>query len=344
MKPTVKDIAKIANVSPGTVSNALNNRKGVSDDIKQLVFKVAKELGYSKEVPTERNTVRFVIFKRHGYVVSDTPFFASLIEGIEKECRMQGHEMLISHVNTYDEDYREIVNNINNDYSSGLLLLATEMYPEDLDLFGSNGVPVVVLDSYFRNRDFDSVLINNVDASYKATSYLIENGHTDVGYLCSSVHINNFYFRKQGFLEALKEHGLKVDEKFQIFLEPTMEGSYRDMKAMLEEKSTALPTAFFADNDIIAFGAMRAMKEKGISIPKDISVVGFDDMPFCEITSPRLTTIKVYKQEMGSIAVRRLMQKMNGKDNTIQKVEIGTQLVIRDSVLQVTSKTQPPQP
>jgi len=335
MKPTIKDIAKAANVSPGTVSNALNNKKGVSDEIKQLVFKVAKELGYSKETPNDRNTIRFVIFKRHGYVVSDTPFFSSLIEGIEKECRMQGYEMLISHVNISDEDYKETISNINNDYYSGLLILATEMATEDLELFGGNGAPVVLLDNYFRNCSFDCVLINNIDAAYRGTSHLIENGHKDIGYLHSSVYINNFYFRKQGYLEALSEHGLRADERFELCLEPTIEGSYRDMRSLLEGGGLDMPTAFFADNDIIAFGAMRALKEKGVKIPEDVSIVGFDDMPFCEITSPRLTTIKVFKQEMGSIAVKRLLQKMNGRESVVQKIEVATELITRESVKKV---------
>lgn len=337
MKPTVKDIAKAANVSPATVSNALNNKKGVSDEIKQLVLKVAKELGYSKEGPNNRNTIRFIIFKRHGYVVSDTPFFSSLIEGIEKECRMQGYEMLMSHVNISDKDYKETISNINNDYSSGLLILATEMIREDLELFGGNGAPVVLLDSGFRNCNFDCILINNVDAAYKATSYLIENGHKDIGYLHSSAYINNFFFRKKGYLEALSEHGLKADKKFELCLEPTIEGSYKDMRMLLQSGRLVLPTAFFADNDIIAFGAMRALKEKGVRMPEDVSIVGFDDMPFCEITSPRLTTIKVFKQEMGSIAVKRLLQRMNSNEQVIQKIEVGTELVIRESVKKVSS-------
>lgn len=332
MKPTVKDIARAANVSPGTVSNALNNRKGVSEEIKQLVFKTAKELGYSRENSSDRSTIRFIIFKRHGYVVSDTPFFSSLIEGIEKECRMQGYELLISHVSTGDTDFKETIGSINGDYNSGILILATEMTPEDVALFGGNGVPVVLLDSCFINSPYDCVLIGNTDAAYNATGYLIEKGHKQIGYLHSSAYINNFYFRRQGYAEALRDRGLKEEESFRLCLEPTMEGAYRDMKAALEKETLALPTAFFADNDIIAFGAMRALKEKGLRIPEDISVVGFDDMPFCEITSPRLTTIRVFKQEMGSIAVKRLLQRMSGKEQVVQKIEIGTELVMRESV------------
>lgn len=333
MKPTVKDIAKAVNVSPATVSNALNNRKGVSDGIKEVVFKAAKELGYLKESWNDINTIRFVIFKRHGYVVSDTPFFSSLIEGIEKECRTQGYGMFISHINLRDNDYKEILNNVRNDRSTGLLVLATEMLPEDMELFGCQGMPVVLLDNYIRNSSYDFVLIGNTDASYKATTYLIENGHTEIGYLHSSIYINNFYFRKQGYIEALSEHGLRVDKSGEILLEPTVEGAYRDMITALEKRNTALPTAFFADNDTIAFGAMRALKVKGFKIPGDVSIIGFDDMPFCEITNPRLTTTKVFKHEMGSIAVKRLLEKLSRNDDTIQKIEVGTELIVRDSVL-----------
>lgn len=338
MKYKIADIASIAGVSKATVSNALNKKKGISADTRRMILRIAKDIGYYKDFGknTVSKTIRYVIYKRHGYVVSDTPFFSSLIEGIEKECRMQGYEMLISHVNTSYNDYREIIKNINNDYSTGLLLLATEMHPEDLELFEIGNVPVVIIDSYFKAMAFDSVIINNTDAAYKATSYLIENGHRDIGYLQSPICITNFYYRKQGYLDALNEHGLKADKKFQIPLESTMEGSYRDMKKLLDEKKIDLPTAFFADNDIIAFGAMRAMKEKGIKIPQDVSVIGFDDMPFCEITSPRLTTIKVFEQEMGSMAVKRLLQKLEGDNGIQQKIEFGTKLIVRDSVLKIT--------
>ncbi len=332
MKLTVKDIAKAANVSPATVSNALNNRKGVSEEIKQHVLKTARELGYSKETSADKNGIRLVIFKRHGYVVNDTPFFSSLIEGIEKECRLQGYELLISHVSIMDKDFKEILAGLNNDSSSGMLLLGTEMIHEDLDLFSNYRNPIVLLDSCLRSSTTNSVLINNEDASYRATSYLIENGHTEIGYIGSSAFIKNFFYRRQGFLDALHESKIAVKQEYLVSVEPTMEGAYRDMSVFLQNNKS-LPTAFFADNDTIAFGVMRALKEKGINIPNDVSIIGFDDMPFCEITSPRLTTVKVFKQEMGSAAVKRLMTLMLESSGPAQKIQINTELIIRDSVL-----------
>jgi DNA-binding LacI/PurR family transcriptional regulator len=336
MKNNITDIASIAGVSPATVSNALNDRKGVSEETKQKILAIAKELGYYKEANAsiDPKNIRFVIYKKHGMVVADTPFFSSLVEGIENECRTQGYELLISHV--YHSECEKLVNILNTEYSQGLIILATEMYPEDLKPFRTLDIPIVLLDSQFKGENFDCIVINNMDAAYKATKYLIQNGHRKLGYLHSSVHINNFHYRKLGFLDALQEAKLEFNAEFDFLLEPTMEGAYRDMKMILAAMDTELPTALFADNDIIAFGAMRALTEKGISIPRDISIVGFDDMPFCEITSPRLTTVKVFKQEIGSVAVRRLLQKIeSGKADIMQTIEVNTELIIRDSVLNV---------
>lgn len=335
----ITDIANIVGVSPATVSNALNDRKGVSEETKQRILKTAKELGYYKEANSNNNTqrsIRFVIYKKHGLVVADTPFFSSLLEGIENECRRQGYELLISHA--YHSEWKEFINVVNTEYSQGIIILATEMSLEDLDPFRELSVPIVLLDGHFKGEDFDCVLINNMDASYKATKYLVQSGHNQIGYLHSSVHINNFLYRTLGFMDALHDCKVEFNSEFDFYLEPNMEGAYRDMKALLEKGDVKLPTAFFADNDNIAFGAMRALKENKIRIPQDVSIVGLDDMPFCEITSPRLTTIKVFTQDIASAAVRRLLQIIEGnKERTTQKIEVNTELIIRDSVLQLKS-------
>lgn len=337
MKQKIKDIANMANVSPATVSNALNGRKGVSEKTKIAVLKVAKEIGYSKDrltYVTQKN-IMLVVFKKHGYVVSETPFFASLIEGIEKECRALGYGMVISHINTNENNYMRLIDDLSSKYTTGILLLATEMSAEDIELFKKIDTPIVLVDGKFRENNFNSVLINNYDGAYRGTSYLIANGHENIGYLHSSIHINNFCERKCGYEKALEEHNMKVIDKFKILLEPTFEGAYRDMKIFLQNRTSALPTAFFADNDIIACGAMKALKEAGIEIPQEISIIGFDDMPICEIINPRLTTIKVFKQEMGSIAVR-IIDSILYEERTIQqKIELSTELVTRDSVMRL---------
>lgn len=332
------DIAKSAGVSKATVSNALNNRKGVGKETKDKIIKIAKELGYNKtngSTSKDQKSIRIIMYKKHGYVVSDTPFFSNLLEGIQKECRDEGYEMMISHLSRNEKNYKEIINNIRADNSSGYLILATEMIEEDLDDFDLLNKPVVLLDSFFKNRDYDQVVIDNYSASYRGTQRLIEKGHKNIGYLHSSVYINNFYYRKLGFEDAVKESGLKVNEDYQFRLEPTIEGSYQQMKEILLTQNPKLPTSFFADNDIIAFGAVKALKEYGVKIPEEVSVIGFDDMPYCEICEPKMSTVKVHKQYLGEVAVKRLIEKIEYDDHVNQKIEISTELVERNSIKKI---------
>ena len=342
MKPTVKDIAAAAGVSPGTVSNALNGRKGVSAQVRETVLRIAHQSGYLKDVPPPvSKVVRFVLFKRHGHVVSETPFFASLIEGIERECRRNDLELRLTHLNLEEPDHGELLEALRSEPAAGLLVLATEMREGDPKLFEGLEMPMVLLDNRFHDNPCDAVLIDNVGAAWKAVRLLISLGHQRIGHLSGSFEIGNFKERGRGCREALSESGLFLKKQDVFALDPSVEGAYREMKKELEDRWSDLdgwnlPTAFFADNDIIAAGAMRAMQERGIRIPEDVSIVGFDDMPFCEVTTPRLTTVRVYKQEMGALAVRRLVDKQEVRlqrteANVRLITEVQTEMVLRDS-------------
>jgi len=337
-KVNLDDIATIVGVSKATVSNALNGKKGVSEQTKAHILKTASDVGYMKNNNNKddkdsetKKIIRIILYKRHGYVYSDTPFFSNLIEGIQKECRIEGYEMMVAHLSKTEVKSDHIIEDLKNDDSSGYLLLATEMVAEDLEFFKVLEKPMVLIDSYFKHEDYDFVVINNIEAAHKATNYLIENGYKKIGYLHSSVYINNFHYRKLGFENTLRENGIEPEEKYQFSLEPTLDGSYGDMSEILRHKPE-LPTAFFADNDIIAFGAMKALQEIGIKIPEQVSIVGFDDMPYCEISTPKMTTVKVPKQYYGAVAVKRLIDKINNDDLKTQKVEINTKLIERESV------------
>lgn len=327
-KSTVESIARIVGVSSGTVSNALNNRKGVSEATRQEILHVARSIGYGRSQSRRaENGLRFVIVKRHGAVVDDTPFFSSLIKGIESESKRNGYDLLISHLNTKNLSLGTI--NELCDSSKGMIILATEMRADDLAWFDKASIPIVILDSYFYSSPYNCVLINNEQGIRLGTEYLIKMGHRDIGILDASQYINNFYYRRKSFLNTMNEYGLEA--KVEIPITPTTEGAYLDMKAWLE-LGKELPEALVAGNDIIAFGAMRALAEQGISVPNDISIIGFDDMPFCSLSTPRLTTIAVPKSAMGRIAVKTLTDSFNTKKEEKLKVEIGTCLIERESV------------
>lgn len=338
MKTIMQDIAKLAGVSPGTVSNALNNRKGVGQETKAKIIKIAEEMGYfSTRKKSEERVIRLILFKKHGYIVSDTQFFAALIEACENQCRQSGYELLISQVINGEHDKEDILKIIDQRKVDGILLLATEMDETDFENFKNIDVPMVVLDSYFETRSNDYVLINNVSGAYRATKYFIQNGHKRIGMLGSSIDINNFKYRKIGFEKAINEAEITFKNENNILLEPTLDGAYQDMKKYLEQnKEKDFPTAFFAFNDIIALGAIKAMQEQGINVPKDVSIIGFDDIPISSLISPNMTTIRVYTNEMGSLAVKRLIDRINEEEEVVPiKIEIDTKLIERNSVIKL---------
>ena len=329
MKISIKQLSEMSGFSPATVSNVLNGKKGVNKDTAELIMKLARESGYLSE--NRMTSIKLVVYKKHGWVLSDTPFFSSLTEGVNEECRASGYDTVICNLNEHSEDFESHLEQILSDPNSGILLLATEMGEEDVKVFHRAVAPLVVLDASFEQMDFDTVLINNTDSVSNAVGHLIKMGHREIGYLKSSMRIQNFRYREAGYRRAHEEAEIAVNPAFTVELTPTMEDAYKDMARFLE-RNPQLPTAYFADNDIIALGAMKALKEAGCRIPEDISIIGFDDLPFCEISSPPLSTIRVFKQEMGQMAVKRLLDKIKSQSKIVSKIQIGTEYIERESV------------
>ena len=336
MGVTIKDLAEQLDLSPATISLSLNNRPGVNEQTRTRVLDLAAKLGYeqisatSRRLPKGSGNIRLVVYMKIGRVVADTPFFLSLIEGIEAETRRNGYQLLISHISdqTSLNQVMEIVHDNPND---GILLLATELSLSDSIPFLSSGHPVVVLDGSLADNRCDTVLINNFQGAYDAVSELIRMGHNRIGYFRSRVPIYNFGQRHFGVKRALSDARMSLKQEYICMVEPSIDGAYRCVKDWLNTKPE-LPTAFFADNDFIAFGAMKALKEVGIIIPDDVSIIGFDDLPYCEIIEPPLTTVKVFKQSLGKLAVDRLVARMKDQVDEVVRIEVATELVNRKSV------------
>lgn len=332
MSISAKEIANKLNISAATVSMVLNNKPGISENTRIKVLEVAKEFGYDfvKKQETVTGILHFVIYKKHGNVVADTPFFSKVTEGIDDMCRDNGYQLQISYFyesrNIYDQ-----MKGIVESGCLGIILLGTEMTSKDFAPFSELSIPLVVLDSYFEELDCDSVLINNVQGAYIATKYLIEKGHRKIGYLRSKNVIGNFEERADGYYKALRNANIPTSHPYTFSLTPTMDGAYKDFKEFLVT-NPELPTAFFADNDILAAASIRAIKEHGLKVPEDISIIGFDDIPVCEVLDPPLTTMNVPKQILGALAVERLINNINNPSGDRIKIELATKLIERSSV------------
>ena len=334
MKVRVRDIALKAKVSPATVSNALNNKQGVSHKVAERIQCIAAEMGY--ETPKgksdlDRKYIRLVVYKSHGLVVMDTQFFAELIESIQRECRASGLELMITHLHAKDADLPARAQEIRNEDCMGILLLGTEMGPEELRMFTPCKSTLVALDNLFRHEHVHSVVMNNYDAGYQATNALFAAGHRSIGHITSTVSFSNVRYRRKGFQAVLEEKGAKASPDDIWYVTPTLEGAYEDMLKLLDS-GRPLPTAFFAGNDIMAVGCMRAMQERGISIPTDVSIIGMDDTALCLVSNPPLSTVRVFRAEMGVAAVQTLLSVAARMKTGVLKTELSVDLVERSSV------------
>ncbi|HWT26854.1 MAG TPA: LacI family DNA-binding transcriptional regulator [Mobilitalea sp.] len=335
MSITAKELAKMLEISEAAVSMALNNKSGVSTATRQKVIETAKKHGYDFtrieeviETKTEKGNLSFIIYKKHGAVVTDSPFFNQLTEGIEQSCRKARYHLHINYLYG-DEDMTQQLGGLS--FYDGIILLATEMKNEDFLPFANLKTPIVVLDTYFQNLNYDCVLINNFQGAYQAANYIIRKTKAQPGYLHSSYPIGNFDERADGFYKAIRENGMSNSKSQVLSLTPSMDGAYKDMLDLLEHGEEPV-RCYFADNDLIAAGAMKALKEKGYRIPEDVSMIGFDNMPFCTYIEPTLTTVHVPKQYMGEMAVQRLVHIIDSKDHFPIKIEVTTTIVKRKSV------------
>lgn len=332
MAITAKEIAKQLNISEAAVSMALNNKTGVSTKRKNEIIAFAKQNGYDFSKINEKNitygNIALINYRKHGAVVADTPFFEKLTEGIISACKL--NKVVLHTIFVDDENILEQLKTIKYSYL-GLLVLGTEIHEKELQLIANLNLPFVVIDTYFENLDMDYILINNIQGAYLATEYLIKKRKHQPGYLQSSYSILNFDERADGFYKAVRRNGMSPSKSIVHKLSPSFDGAYFDMLALIEQ-GDELANCYFADNDLIATGAMRALKEAGYNVPKDIAVVGFDNIPLSSQIEPQLTTINVPKQQMGQIAVAQLLEKIKNPTEVKTKTEIATGIVERQSV------------
>lgn len=336
-----KDIARELGLSQAAVSLALRGRPGVSEATRAMILEKANELGYvieDRASPSRRGMIQLVIYKRHGKVFSDTPFFEQLTEGVAEKAAELGYHLSISYFYG-TQNHQEQMRSLHSLKSDGIILLATEMHATDMKLFSKVGVPLVVLDNFFPTEPFDLVGIDNRYGVMDAVRYLIGCGHTRLGYLHSSVDIRNFLRRQDGYnmgCRFLPEPMAKDAMRRVVRVGVTPEAAAADMRAYLST-DPILPTAFFADNDSIAAGCCRAIKEYGLRIPWDVSVIGFDDSSLCQMMDPPLTTMGVHKERMGALAVIRLHEKMQHKIPENVRILLRPRIVIRGTVLDLNA-------
>jgi LacI family transcriptional regulator len=345
MPPRVIDIAKVAEVSPAAVSLALNNKTGVSDKVRRKILGIATQMGYKNSFPeqfavNENITIRLLKIAKHGHIVNDwhNAFITEYLEGIEPEVKKRKYKLEVSFFNRIPVE--EIIKSQADARIDGFIVLGTELNDHELVFFKTLKKPVVFIDTYFPLSVYDCVDMDNVDGVFKAIEHLYKAGHRSIGLVKSSYESRNFRMREFGFKEAMGYFSLPVQEKFIINVDPTVDGSLRDMSKYLD-KNRNLPTAFFCMNDIISYGVIKALRGYEFSIPKDLSIIGFDDLPSSSISEPPLTSIRVSTQRIGGRALEKLAERISSEKfpnaplHVPENILISGKLVVRDSVRQI---------
>ena len=337
MSITAKELAEKLGLSAAAVSMALNNKPGISEITREEVVRAARENGYDfrkiKRKVSTQGKIAYVNYKKHGAVVGDTLFFSDLTEGITRTCTERGYSLDIRYMTDSEHSLREL-KLLQSSGIDGIILLGTEMREEDFRPFEGFPLPIVVLDTYFDSVDMNFVTINNIQGAYAATDYLIRQRKAQPGYLHSAYSIANFNERQDGFYKAVREHGYSSSGCIVHHLAPMTDGAYQDMRTILE-RGEKLASCYFADNDLIAAGAVKALREAGYRIPQDIAVIGFDNTSLCELLEPPLTTINVPRLDLGKLAFLRLKQLLSNDPGAAKvsiKIAVRTSLVRRASV------------
>jgi LacI family transcriptional regulator len=335
---TIKDIAALSQVSPATVSRVLNNDQKIKvlEETRQRILQAAKDLGYKtvlerhfeqhKESSKENLSVGILLSKTLEEEVAD-PYFLSIRQGVEEELLSQGI------TSTFMFRWNDVgSSNLIRDL--GGLIIVGKISEKALKTVSEHIENIVYIHHSPNEELYDSVVIDFVKSTEIALQHLLDRGYKRIGYIggedieYSNYETINIEDQRLTTYENLLEKKGLYNPSYTFIGEYTMTQGYELMKKALQQKE--YPEAFFISSDPMAIGALKALQEANLSVPKDVAIVSFDDIEMASFASTPLTTIKVYTKEMGQIGVKLLIERINGRKLPL-KVIVPTKLVIRES-------------
>lgn len=331
---TVREIAKLAGVSASAVSIVLNNKKGVSEGTRDRIRRVMEENEYVQTSRTGAKKSRMLIcikYLREGILVEENEgFISSIVESMNSHCHKYGYTLVQMIVRGKLD---EALGKIDFSIYSGAFVIATELQRESYHELGVIPIPLVVLDNRMPGMNYSCVGISNSDNVYIALKFCRECGYDEISIIKSTYFSENFADREEAFYRYAKEFGMKVRDELCVSLFPSMAGAYRDMSSFLSRNpGIEMPKCLFADNDVLAIGAIDALKEHGYKIPDDIAVIGIDDVPYAAIGDTSLSTIRIQRKTIGRQAVRNLLHLIDDPASSHAKTSYVGELIVRNSM------------
>ena len=326
---TIRDLARMAGVSPSTISRVMNNNPGISDETRERIKQLLIQTDFK---PSEKarnffkghaGAIGLVIPRPDEYVFSN-PFYLDILRGaVDASARGKMNLLIV----TSEKD--SYINLFQQEQVDGVIIVSAQQNDYELMKLNENSFPFVMLCRLIGSDIFNQVEIDDFKAAKQATEYLIQLGHKKIAFIGCPIKVASGYYRLEGYRQALANHGISVAENLittsEIPLSNVGAQSVKEILANVPET-----TAFFAFNDLVAIGALDALRAAGYQPGHDISVMGFDDIFAARFTHPPLTTVRQSGYEKGKLAVERLLEVING-DPTPRRIFLETSLVIRNS-------------
>ena len=335
MNLTIKDIAKMAGVSPATVSKIMNNYSGVNKHTKQKVLNIIEETGYrptfsAKSLATKKSNLIGLIYAGKINVDFTHPFFNKVMTSFKQVIGELGYDVLMFSNEQFQQDNGNYLARCRHFQVDGCLIIAGEEIEEAVHKLVQSEIPCVGVDLNLSGPNYSYVMTDNEKISNKVVEYLYMQNIREIAFISGKLDSTIAQQRERGFVNAMQQFGMEVNTDWIYHGDFFEESGYQGMKHILEK--TPYPKAVFAASDLMAFGAMKAIKEFGLDVPEDICVIGCDDIDACRFSTPQLTTIRQDKEKLGKLAAHFLNDLINGIEQR-KPLLIDPELVIRETCI-----------
>jgi LacI family transcriptional regulator len=329
---TLEDIAKEAGVSRSTVSRVVNNHPNVRETVRKRVLEVIQSTGFhpnaaARTLASQRSWMIGLVLPRSVSSFFTDPYFPRLTQGIAQACNQYNYTLGLFLVGSKEDEEKIFPRVTRQGLLDGILVQSGQIGDQLTNRLVNSDIPLIIAGRPFQSEGVSFIDVDNTNAAYSAVSHLIRLGNQRIGTITGPTNTTVSLDRKEGYLKALVERGRNVDESLIAESDFTEAGGYYAMQQLLP----ARPDAIFAASDMMAFGAIRAIREAGLRVPENIAIIGFDDLPQASLSNPRLTTVRQPIVQFGAKAVETLIDLIENGIQPARRIIMDTELVIRDS-------------
>ena len=327
----LEDVAHRAGVSPATVSRVVNNPTLVSEGTRARVEQVIAEMGYHPSRVARRLRVESGRSNLIGLVIPDIQnlFFADIVRGVEDTAQRHGYTVFLGNADEDVEKERHYLDVMRSEAVDGVILPPSCETDTAAAQLVRDGIPVVCVDRRLAKLKVDTVVIDNVQGAFEATEHLLALGHRRIGFIGGRVHLSTSRERLQGYRQAFQNRDIPMDPTLVRAGDGRQESGCQLAAELLELADP--PTALVAGNNLMALGALEAIHARGLRIPEDVAIIGYDDTPWARALNPPLTTVRQPGHELGSRAMELLLQRIQQPDRSTSSVLLHPTLVVRKS-------------